>query len=48
MQSASSHASLTPDMGWMIERVLEILASPDVIESSTQENHVLLNFNKRR
>jgi hypothetical protein len=48
MQSASSHASLTPDMGWMIERLLEIIASPDIIESSTQENHVLVNFDKRR
>jgi GTPase-activating protein BEM2 len=48
MQSASSRVPLTPDMGWMMERILEVIASPDVIESSTQENQNLVNFNKRR
>ena len=48
MQSASSHVPLTPDMGWLLERILEVIASPDVIESSMQENQSLLNFNKRR
>lgn len=48
MQSASSHVPLTPDMGWMMERILEVIASPDVIESSTPESQSLVNFNKRR
>jgi hypothetical protein len=48
MQSASSHMSLTPDIGWMMERILEIIASPDIIDSSIQENQSLVNFSKRR
>jgi hypothetical protein len=48
MQSASSQVPLTPDMGWMMERILEIIASPDIVESSIQENQSLVNFSKRR
>jgi hypothetical protein len=48
MQSASSHVPLTPDMGWLLERILEVVASPDMIESPIQDNQSLVNFNKRR
>jgi hypothetical protein len=48
MQSSSSHEPLTPDMGWVIERMLEVITTPDVVESSMQENAGLVNFDKRR
>jgi len=35
-------------MGWLIERMLEVIASPDVLEASTQEGQNLVNFDKRR
>lgn len=47
-QALLSHESLTPDMGWVIERMLELIATPDVVESSTQETPGLVNFDKRR
>lgn len=50
-QSISCHETLTPDMGWVIERMLEIIATPDAVESGqsgTQDIHNLVNFDKRR
>lgn len=48
VQSTSSRDCLTVDMGWLIERMLEVIASPDVLEASTQEVQNLVNFDKRR
>jgi len=48
VQSTSSRDCLTVDMGWLIERMLEVIASPDVLEASTQEGQNLVNFDKRR
>jgi hypothetical protein len=48
LQSTSSMDCLTVDMGWLIERMLEVIASPDLVESSGQEGQNLVNFDKRR
>ncbi|KAF8951373.1 hypothetical protein BDZ97DRAFT_1932432 [Flammula alnicola] len=48
VQSTSSVDSLTVDMGWLLERMLEIIATPDIIEASSQEGQNLVNFDKRR
>ncbi|KAG5644301.1 hypothetical protein DXG03_008719 [Asterophora parasitica] len=47
-QSVSSRDPLTPDMGWVIERMLEVIATPDTVESVAQESQNLVNFDKRR
>ncbi|KAJ7641022.1 rho GTPase activating protein 22 [Roridomyces roridus] len=41
---------LTLDVGWFLERLLEVIAAPDVIESpgAQPEAHNLINFDKRR
>ncbi|PIL33764.1 transporter [Ganoderma sinense ZZ0214-1] len=46
--SMSTRGTLTADMGWLMERVLEIISLPDVLESSPAEKTVLVNFEKRR
>ncbi|KAJ7085330.1 rho GTPase activating protein 22 [Mycena crocata] len=48
-QSVASSRELTLDVGWFLERMLEILAAPDIMESLIQqEGHSLINFDKRR
>ncbi|KAF5374674.1 hypothetical protein D9615_008986 [Tricholomella constricta] len=47
-RSVSCQESLTPDMGWVMERMLEVIATPDTLESVAQESHHLVNFDKRR
>lgn len=39
---------LTVDMGWLLERTVEIISLPDLVESSVQEGTTLVNFEKRR
>ena len=48
VQSTPSGDSLTVDMGWLLERMLELIATPDVIEASAEEGQNLVNFDKRR
>ena len=48
IQCTSSNDSLTVDMGWLLERMLEVIATPDTIEASSQEGQNLVNFDKRR
>ena len=48
IQCTSSNDSLTVDMGWLLERMLEVIATPDIIEASVQEGQNLINFDKRR
>ncbi|KAJ6626628.1 hypothetical protein B0H10DRAFT_1997916 [Mycena sp. CBHHK59/15] len=43
-----SPRELTVDVGWFLERLLEIIAAPDVMDSVSQEGHSLINFDKRR
>ncbi|KAF8655891.1 hypothetical protein AX16_002876 [Volvariella volvacea WC 439] len=40
--------ALTVDMGWLIERMLEVIATPDIIDSIAFEGQALVNFDKRR
>ncbi|KAJ7873655.1 hypothetical protein B0H14DRAFT_2237211, partial [Mycena olivaceomarginata] len=48
-QSLSSSRELSVDVGWFLERMLEIIAAPDVMESGVQQDgHSLINFDKRR
>ncbi|KAJ3764713.1 hypothetical protein FB446DRAFT_797699 [Lentinula raphanica] len=44
-----SHCNpLTVDMGWLIVRILDIIAMPDAVESQNGEGQNLVNFDKRR
>ncbi|KAG6864408.1 hypothetical protein C0991_009715, partial [Blastosporella zonata] len=47
-QFSTTQEHLTPDMGWVIERLLEVIADPDTVESQAEESQNLVNFNKRR
>ncbi|KAK0471613.1 rho GTPase activating protein 22 [Armillaria novae-zelandiae] len=46
-QSLGSKDALTVDMGWVIERLLDVISTPDVVEPS-QDGQSLVNFDKRR
>jgi GTPase-activating protein BEM2 len=45
VDSPVSRDPLTVDMGWLLERMLEIISMPDILE---QERLSLVNFDKRR
>ncbi|KAF5354352.1 hypothetical protein D9758_010729 [Tetrapyrgos nigripes] len=47
-KSASSKEPLTIDLGWLFERLLDVISMPDMVESTTQEGQNLVNFDKRR
>ncbi|KAJ3722154.1 rho GTPase activating protein 22 [Lentinula guzmanii] len=47
-QSVASKEPLTVDMGWLIERILDVIAMPDLVESHNEEGQNLVNFDKRR
>ncbi|KAJ4471470.1 rho GTPase activating protein 22 [Lentinula aciculospora] len=47
-QSVTSKDPLTVDMGWLIERILDVIAMPDLVESHNEEGQNLVNFDKRR
>ncbi|KAI0366782.1 hypothetical protein BV20DRAFT_971516 [Pilatotrama ljubarskyi] len=44
----SSRGPLTPDISWLMEKILEIISLPDVLESPSAEQVMLVNFEKRR
>lgn len=44
----SSRGTLTVDIGWLMEKILEIISLPDVLESPSEERVILVNFEKRR
>jgi len=48
IRSVSSKEPLTVDMGWLIERILDVIAMPDTVEATTLEGQNLINFDKRR
>lgn len=39
---------LTIDIGWLLERLLEVIATPDIVDSIAFEGQNLVNFDKRR
>ncbi|KAK1224297.1 rho GTPase-activating protein [Marasmius sp. AFHP31] len=48
IRSVSSKEPLTVDMGWLIERILDVVAMPDTVEATSLEGQNLINFDKRR
>jgi len=48
VQTTTSSDCLTLDVGWLLERMLELIAGPDVLESSSLEGQNLVNLDKRR
>ncbi|KAH9851116.1 hypothetical protein C2E23DRAFT_886858 [Lenzites betulinus] len=48
VQASSSRGVLAPDIGWLMEKTLEIISLPDVLESPSVEPIPLVNFEKRR
>lgn len=48
MKTAPSSEALTVDIGWLLERLVEVITLPDLLESSVQEGTALVNFEKRR
>lgn len=47
-QLSTSKDALTVDIGWLIERLLDIISTPDTVESSNQEGQSLVHLDKRR
>ncbi|THH29042.1 hypothetical protein EUX98_g5142 [Antrodiella citrinella] len=48
VNTVSTKEALTTDMGWLLERMLEVISMPDVLESPPAESPTLINFDKRR
>ncbi|KAK0474275.1 hypothetical protein IW261DRAFT_1552848 [Armillaria novae-zelandiae] len=46
-QSLGSKDALTVDMGWVIQWLLDVISTPDVVEPS-QDGQSLVNFDERR
>jgi len=44
----STGDSLLVDIGWLFERVLEVIAMPNVVTPLAEEGQGLVNFEKRR
>ena len=43
-----STGTLTADIGWLLEKILETISLPDVLESPSEERIIVVNFEKRR
>lgn len=48
VRSTESQERLTVDPAWLLERILEVISLPDVLESSADTPMNLVNFDKRR
>lgn len=48
VNTVTNKETLTTDMGWIIERILEVISMHDVLESTPTEAPTLINFDKRR
>lgn len=48
VSSVFSNSPLTVDMGWILERVLEIISMPDVLDSNAPDSLSMVNVDKRR
>ena len=44
----STRGTLTADIGWLLEKILETISLPDVLESPSEERIIVVNFEKRR
>jgi hypothetical protein len=47
-RSLSSKRAMTCDVGWIIERLLELISAPDFVNSQLVDFRPLINFDKRR
>lgn len=48
VSSLTTRGTLTADIGWLLERMLEVISMPDVLESGFPDRMPLVNFDKRR
>ncbi|TFK85784.1 hypothetical protein K466DRAFT_664258 [Polyporus arcularius HHB13444] len=48
VKNVTTRGTLTADIGWLMEKILEIISLPDVLESPSEEKFVVVNFEKRR
>ncbi|KAF4562974.1 rho GTPase-activating protein [Pleurotus pulmonarius] len=48
VDAPTSRRSLIVDIGWLMERMLEIIALPDVLDSAPIPGNLLVNYDKRR
>ncbi len=48
VKNLTTRGTLTADIGWLMEKILEIISLPDVLESPSEEKFVVVNFEKRR
>ncbi|KZT03884.1 uncharacterized protein LAESUDRAFT_728564 [Laetiporus sulphureus 93-53] len=46
--SVASRSPLTVDIGWILERMVEVIMMPDVLESAQEGASSLVNYDKRR
>jgi GTPase-activating protein BEM2 len=47
-RSLPSKRAVTFDVGWIIERILELISLPDIVNSQLVDSRPLINFDKRR
>jgi hypothetical protein len=48
IQTLTYKEPLTADMGWLMERLMELLSIPDLVVSLSPESQTLMNYDKRR
>lgn len=48
ISTVTTGGAMTVDVGWLIEKMLEIISTPDILEAAHQESLSLVNFDKRR
>ncbi|EPQ55246.1 hypothetical protein GLOTRDRAFT_61161 [Gloeophyllum trabeum ATCC 11539] len=48
VRSVENKESLTVDMGWVLERMLEVMSVSDTLSSADNESQTLVNYEKRR
>ncbi|TFY55136.1 hypothetical protein EVJ58_g8436 [Rhodofomes roseus] len=46
--SIASRGTLAVDIGWVLEKMLEIISTPDVLESASETSSGMVNLDKRR
>ncbi|KAH9927766.1 uncharacterized protein B0H18DRAFT_1118293 [Fomitopsis serialis] len=44
----TSRGALAVDIGWVLEKMLEVISTPDVLESMSETSSGMVNFDKRR
>ncbi|CAL1711692.1 unnamed protein product [Somion occarium] len=47
-KTVPTRGPLTMDIGWLLEKMLEVISMPDVLDAASQDGLNLVNFDKRR